>query len=95
MEATFVPTSRSKSGSTNLPEGIVHIFRDAGDRPEPQRLANGTPETLAESEDAGVTLGVLAVPSWMTPSDLLTFIGPAVECVAHLRIIRFVSLINR
>lgn len=90
VEATFVPSSRSKSGSTNLPEGVVHIFRDTGNRPAPDELAELTSETLPEGEDAGVTLGVLAVPSWMTPSDFLTFIGPASEGIAHLRIIRFV-----
>ncbi|KAF9453593.1 zf-UBP-domain-containing protein [Macrolepiota fuliginosa MF-IS2] len=88
VEATFVPSSRSKSGSTNLPEGIVHIFRDGGNRPAPEDLAQAASEALPESEDAGVTLGVLAVPSWMTPSDFLTFISPAVESIAHLRLIR-------
>ncbi|KAJ3571914.1 hypothetical protein NP233_g3431 [Leucocoprinus birnbaumii] len=87
-EATFVPTSRSKSGSTNLPEGIVHIFRDVGDRPKSEELAKRASEILPDAEDAGVMLGVLAVPSWMTPSDFLTFIGPAMESVTHLRIIR-------
>lgn len=94
VEATFVPTSRSKSGSTNLPEGIVHIFRDSGDRPEPEELAKKASETLLEGEDAGVMLGVLAIPSWMTPSDFLAFAGPAMETVAHLRIIR-ASVPNR
>jgi len=36
-----------------------------------------------------VTLGVLAVPFWMNPSDFLAFVGPAVSSIAHLRIIRF------
>ncbi|KXN86555.1 hypothetical protein AN958_09859 [Leucoagaricus sp. SymC.cos] len=88
VEATFVPSPRSKSGSTNLPEGIVHIFRDSGKHPKPGELVKRASELLPESDDAGVTLGVLAVPSWMTSSDFLTFIGPAVESVAHLRIIR-------
>lgn len=33
-------------------------------------------------------LGVLAVPPWMTPSDFLAFVAPAVEGIGHLRIIR-------
>ncbi|KAL9713641.1 hypothetical protein Ac2012v2_003252 [Leucoagaricus gongylophorus] len=88
VEATFVPTSRSKSGTTNLPEGIVHIFRDAGKRPGLDDLEKRAPEVPSDSDDAGVTLGVLAVPFWMNPSDFLAFVGPAVSSIAHLRIIR-------
>jgi BRCA1-associated protein len=36
-------------------------------------------------------VGVLAVPSWMTPSDFLAFVAPAEEGMAHLRMIRYVS----
>ncbi|THH01056.1 hypothetical protein EW026_g1586 [Hermanssonia centrifuga] len=48
--------------------------------------------TITEGErviDAdGVMMGVLAVPSWMTPSDFLAFVAPAAEGMAHLRMIR-------
>jgi len=40
----------------------------------------------------GIMLGVLAVPSWMTPSDFLAFVAPAVEGIGHLRIIRYADL---
>jgi BRCA1-associated protein len=40
----------------------------------------------------GIMLGVLAVPFWMTPSDFLEFVAPAVEGIGHLRIIRYVDL---
>jgi len=33
-------------------------------------------------------VGVLAVPSWMTPSDFLAFVAPAEDGMAHLRMIR-------
>jgi len=36
-------------------------------------------------------LGVLAVPSWMTLSDFLEFVAPAVG-IGHLRIIRYVEI---
>ena len=36
-------------------------------------------------------MGVLAVPSWMTPSDFLTFVAPAADGMAHLRLIRCVD----
>ncbi|EKM81812.1 hypothetical protein AGABI1DRAFT_118883 [Agaricus bisporus var. burnettii JB137-S8] len=87
-EATFVSKPRSKFGSTDLPEGVIHIFRDAENKPSPEELTKPTTEPLPQDEDAGVTLGVLAIPSWMTSSDFLDFIGPAVEGIAHLRLIR-------
>lgn len=92
LEATFVPTSHNKSGSTNLPDGVVHIFRDSGDKPALEDIPKSASEVLPESEGVGVTLGVLAVPSWMPPADFLAFIGPAAESVAHIRIIRSVFI---
>jgi BRCA1-associated protein len=76
--ATFIPSSETTFGSTNLPEGIVHVFRD-----EP-----GTESNQIVTEADAITLGVLAVPSWMTPSDFLTFVAPAAEGMSHLRILR-------
>ncbi|KAF9462930.1 hypothetical protein BDZ94DRAFT_1282774 [Collybia nuda] len=86
MEATFVPNTRRKSGSTNLPEGVVHVFRDSASKPSQEELVSNVP-SMDESLD-GVMLGVLAVPSWMTPSDFLAFVAPAIESIAQLRIIR-------
>lgn len=34
-------------------------------------------------------LAVLAVPSWMSPSDFLGFVAPAVDGISHLRMIRY------
>ncbi|KAF9480521.1 zf-UBP-domain-containing protein [Pholiota conissans] len=91
-EATFVPHTRKKIGSTNLPEGTVHVFRDGSGKPTPEELeAKVEQMSLAErlDEDSdGIMLGVLAVPSWMTPSDFLDFVAPAVDGISHLRIIR-------
>ncbi|TFK39962.1 BRCA1-associated protein [Crucibulum laeve] len=90
-EAIFVPHMRSKSGSTNLPEGVVHVFRDSGSKLCEEDLHSRTSAILeaAESDEGeGVMLGVLAVPSWMTPSDFLAFVAPAAEGISHLRIIR-------
>jgi hypothetical protein len=97
--ATFVPQSHTKSGTTNLPNGVVHVFRDV----EQQKLAETNEGTsmpdasrvMLESADSdGYMVGVLAVPSWMTPSDFLAFVAPAQEGMAHLRIIRCVSCIK-
>jgi len=50
---------------------------------------------MLESADSdGYMVGVLAVPSWMTPSDFLAFVAPAQEGMAHLRMIRYVSRIK-
>ena len=49
--------------------------------------------SISDLDPDGVMLGVLAVPSWMTPSDFLAFVAPAVEGIGHLRIIRYVKTI--
>ena len=90
-EATFVPHAHNKSGTTNLPEGIVHVFRDGSSKPSPEELEAKVSEmSFSDLDSDGVMLGVLAVPSWMTPSDFLAFVAPAVEGIGHLRIIRYV-----
>ena len=77
-------------GSTNLPEGVVHIFRDSPSRMDTEtsnkNLVDGETETELGADDN--TLAVLAVPSWMTPSDFLSFVEPAAEGIVHLRMIR-------
>ncbi|VDC00970.1 unnamed protein product [Peniophora sp. CBMAI 1063] len=97
--ASFTPI-RTKSGTADLPEGIVRVFRETAQRaPEEPRSPSAQSEpfespiasrdVLLEGADAdGVTLGVLAVPAWMTASDFLTFVAPAQEGMAHLRMIR-------
>ncbi|KAF4570022.1 hypothetical protein EYR40_009007 [Pleurotus pulmonarius] len=79
--ATFVPHTNTKSGSTNLPQGVVHVFRDGTPASEDAEIADQASQT-------DVVLAVLAVPAWMTPSDFLTFVAPAEEGIEHLRIIR-------
>ncbi|KAJ3540040.1 hypothetical protein NM688_g6284 [Phlebia brevispora] len=99
--ATFVPNPvRSKSGSTNLPEGVVHVYRevpkatndDIGSPSSPSASGSKEAEEPVHEESVydsdGVMIGVLAVPSWMTPSDFLAFVAPAAEGMTHLRIIR-------
>ncbi|KAJ3517744.1 hypothetical protein NLJ89_g321 [Agrocybe chaxingu] len=90
-EATFVPHPRKKTGSTNLPEGTVHVFRDGSSKPTQEELeakvAQLSLQGNADDSD-GIMLGVLAVPSWMNPSDFLEFVAPAIDGIGHLRIIR-------
>ncbi|KAH9166318.1 BRCA1-associated protein 2-domain-containing protein [Lactarius sanguifluus] len=85
--------NHTKSGSTNLPDGVVHVFRDS----ERQKLAEAEEGTstsdasrimLENADSDGYMVGVLAVPSWMTPSDFLAFVAPAQEDMSHLRMVR-------
>ncbi|CCM02946.1 uncharacterized protein FIBRA_05061 [Fibroporia radiculosa] len=101
VTATFVPqdSGASKSGSTNLPEGIVHIYRDVSKPSSTQSFtlknATGPPQSdgsvsYSDADTNGLVLAVLAVPPWMTPSDFLSFVSPAAEGISLLRMIRLV-----
>ena len=91
-QATFIPNKHTKTGSTSLPEGVVHIFRDSASILSSGELEAGasTSSVSGNADYDGVMLGVLAVPSWMTPSDFLAFVAPASEGMTHIRIIRCV-----
>ena len=69
----------------------MHVFRDGTTRPTQEELEAKTESLSLHSSEEGIMLGVLAVPSWMTPSDFLSFVAPAVDNIGHLRIIRYVS----
>ncbi|KAJ8515713.1 hypothetical protein ONZ45_g6886 [Pleurotus djamor] len=89
VTATFVPKPHRKSGSTNLPEGVVHLYRE-GQAPKEETVTDDASVSSSPDPDSldDVVLAVLAVPAWMTPSDFLTFVAPAEDGIAHLRIIR-------
>ena len=100
--ATFVPHARTKEGSTNLPEGTVHVYREASSKARPSLEASTSAAAIplaveAADDPGGMMLAVLAVPSWMTPSDFLTFVAPAAEGISHLRMIRqgLISFLSR
>lgn len=89
--AEFIPNRTTKSGSTNLPEGTVHVYRQCSERRHNGVDESNEPSAASASEtipEDGPMLGVLAVPAWMTPSDFLAFVAPAAEGMAHLRLIR-------
>ncbi|KZT71951.1 zf-UBP-domain-containing protein [Daedalea quercina L-15889] len=96
--ATFNPVALpTTSGSTNLPEGIIHIYRDVASPHESDSSAEAdinispVPESVktdVASECDGLVLAVLAVPAWMTPSDFLAFVAPAADGISLLRMIR-------
>ncbi|KAL9601946.1 MAG: hypothetical protein Q9219_002170 [cf. Caloplaca sp. 3 TL-2023] len=90
------------SDEKNLGWGIVRLFRDAEETPglyddTPQNKSKGSrgiPRT-AKGEELGFreedcdTLCILAVPSYLTPSDFLGFVGERTrDEVSHFRMIR-------
>ncbi|KAH7105889.1 hypothetical protein BKA62DRAFT_688285 [Auriculariales sp. MPI-PUGE-AT-0066] len=78
------------SGSTQLPEGIIHIYRSTA-RPQPPDESPTTskrPLPAPTDATAGNILAVLAVPGWMNHSDFLTFVAPAADALEHVRILR-------
>lgn len=68
-------------GTATLSEGIIRLFRE-----NPSTLDDDPNNFVAQ--DDGTMLAVLAVPTYMTPADFLTFVAPAEEGLAHLRLVR-------
>lgn len=83
MLATFEPSSSDITfGTANLPQGKLRIFRDT------LLPSEESETTVIPTTEDGCTLAVLALPSYMTPADFLTWVSPAEENIAHLRMIR-------
>ena len=83
--------------------GVVRLYRDSEetpglyDKPEPQKSSKHGRHTAKKSEDTArpfrdedcTTLCILAVPSYLTPSDFLGFVGEKTrDDVSHFRMIR-------
>jgi BRCA1-associated protein len=101
-KGSYVPLDQQKTGSV---WGIVHLYRDAeetpglyGDSPlskptDPWLLgftkASVGPKLSPPSDQECTTLCILAVPSYMAPSDFLGFVGEETwNEVSHFRMIR-------
>lgn len=85
--------------NTNIGWGVVHLYRDGQESYEPGSIttrSSGDPlqckdktTTLSSDKDQCTTLCILAVPSYMTPSDFLGFVGENTrEAVSHFRLIK-------
>ena len=91
-------------GDTELGWGIVHLYRDAEEtrglnqdvtsnrssrnNKSLSRRNDHSEEPPFRDEDC-TTLCILAVPSYLTPSDFLGFVGEKTrDCVSHFRMIR-------
>lgn len=77
------------SGTTNSVWGIVHLYRDAE---EIQKQHDGlllAKNRISHSDADCTTLAILAVPSYMAPSDFLGFVGEkSRDTISHFRMIR-------
>lgn len=87
MAATSQPDHTTNNfitfGTTNLPEGVINLFRDTPRSRNPKNVSTAP-------QNDGTLLAILAVPPSMTPADFLTYIAPAEQGVAHIRLIRYV-----
>ncbi|KAI9592642.1 hypothetical protein BDF19DRAFT_208526 [Syncephalis fuscata] len=85
-------------GCTRLEQGVIHLYRGLSSNRE--RVEDGQHESSTAGgggsgsntplngsvDDTLVSL--LAVPTHMTPADLLAFLGSAIEDIAHIRLLR-------
>lgn len=91
----FVP---SDPKNTEVGWGVVHLYRDGQETPglyddsasrAGSNSGKGMDDARAFKEEDCTTLCILAVPSYMTPSDLLGYVGEQTrEDVSHFRLIR-------
>ncbi|CAE7178771.1 zf-UBP multi-domain protein [Pyrenophora teres f. teres] len=83
-KGNFIP---SDPKYTEVGWGVVHLYRDGQETPGLYDDIEGASKEFNE-EDC-TTLCILAVPSYMTPSDFLGFMGEQTrEEVSHFRLIR-------
>ncbi|KAJ8107410.1 hypothetical protein OPT61_g8887 [Boeremia exigua] len=83
-KGSFIP---SDPKNTEVGWGVVHLFRDGRETPGLYDEVEGAYGPFIEEECT--TLCILAVPSYMTPSDFLGFVGEQTrEDVSHFRLIR-------
>lgn len=88
-KAHFIP---SESKNTEFGYGVVHLYRDVYETPglhNPKQNSIIGEDGEVEDEDALTTIAILAVPSYMTPSDFMGFVGEETrDTVSHFRMIR-------
>lgn len=84
----FIPSDLK---NTNVGWGVVHLYRDGQETPAlyDDSIVAGEEAGTDFNETDCTTLCILAVPSYMTPSDLLGFVGEQTrDDVSHFRLIR-------
>lgn len=99
-KARFVPL---QTRTTEFGYGVVHLYRDTDETPglhdPPPDPKHQQQQQLSQGEGGGdegeghegalTTVAILAVPSYMTPSDFMGFVGEGTrDAVSHLRMVR-------
>ncbi|KAL5118520.1 hypothetical protein ACEQ8H_003535 [Pleosporales sp. CAS-2024a] len=80
----FIP---SELKDTEIGCGVVHLYRDGHETPGLYNAVEGAANDFNEADCT--TLCILAVPSYMTPSDFLGFVGERTrEDVSHFRLVK-------
>jgi BRCA1-associated protein len=80
----FIPSDIKE---TDVGWGVVHLYREGQETPTLYDEVDASGTDFDEKDCT--TLCILAVPSYMTPSDLLGFVGEHTrEEVSHFRLIR-------
>jgi BRCA1-associated protein len=108
--ATKARFESSDAHNEELGWGIVRLYRDSDETPglyddiapskgakghKTSRRSDGQTESTSFKDEECTTLCILAVPSYLTPSDFLGFVGEKTrEDVSHFRMIR-TERINR
>jgi len=83
-KAIYIP---SQTKQTEVGWGVVHLYKDA--RQSSDTGLRTVDKNVKLDLDTCTTICILAVPSWMMPSDLLGFVGEKTrEQVSHFRLIR-------
>ncbi|KAI0839817.1 hypothetical protein F5Y06DRAFT_264688 [Hypoxylon sp. FL0890] len=88
-KAKYVPLTTSKN--TELGWGIVHLYREESESPELTVSPDHIPEVNEEQDGAQIdctTVCIPAVPSYLSPSDFLGFMGDKWrDEVSHYRMV--------
>ena len=89
LTATYTPTNPQ---TTEFGWGVVHLYRDElenGHTKEHKSSNEQTDQDATFLDEDCTTLCILAVPSYMTHSDLLGWVGEETrEQVSHFRLVR-------
>lgn len=90
--AKYYPAA--KEGTVDI-GGVIHLYKDFKSLEETDNDVMNELNYIQTSSSATTTsaernsiVGILAVPSSMSPSDLLEFIRPALDAISHIRILR-------
>lgn len=74
------------AGTTELHWGVIHLFREAG--VSDAERSDLKAKKRAMDQDDGTVVGIVSVPGVLTAAAILTFISPALESIAQLRMLR-------